>query len=99
MKAKQMDTTKPAVLTRLQAVAKATGNPDHWAQEIHKLAVCQFVLDCANVTDKTLRDEVMAQFIATPSAFGCNASAMNQALGKPKAISVADKLDERIKGL
>lgn len=60
----------------------------------HKIAVGRFALDSLNVNDSPKRTEFMKAWLGTPTAFGCNHSALEQALGLPrngrKALSLAD---------
>ena len=86
-----MDTTKEGIKTYLETAAEKINQPWH-AQQSHKVAVGMFTLDCLKITDQDTRNEFMKQFLATPSSFGCNASAMGQALGRPKAAKVEDMI-------
>ncbi len=76
----QMDTTKESIKGYLEdASASLKSLPSH--QGSHKLAVFRFIVDTLNITDQATRTAAWKQFAATPSWFGCNASAGNQALG------------------
>lgn len=91
MKIVQMDTRKEAIKPRLEAIAKRKNTVWH-SQDVHKIAVCAFILDSLGVSDQALRDEAMKQFLATPSSFGCNASALGQQLGRESAREKTEKL-------
>ena len=89
MKVEQMDTTKEAI-KRILEQASNESRPWH-SQTSHKIAVGIFFMDCLGITEQADRDAVMKQWMATPSAFGCNSSAMGQALGrKPTKQSVEE---------
>lgn len=56
---------------------------DDWhGQAVHKTAVCVAILDLAGIKEQGKRDEVMKAWLATPSAFGANCSALGQSLGR-----------------
>ena len=82
-----MDTTKEGIKTYLETAA-SKANVEWHSQQAHKLAVALFFLDCLGIDDQETRNAVGKQWMATPSAFGCNSSAMGQALGRPKAAKV-----------
>ena len=82
MKVEQMDSTKAGVKTYLDMAAGIIKQEWH-SQQAHKVAVGLFALDCLKITDQEQRNDFMKQFLATPSSFGANASAMGQALGRP----------------
>ena len=81
-KVEQMDTTKEGVKAYLEQAGEIIKQPWH-SQQAHKVAVGLFALDCLKITDQEQRNDFMKQFLATPSSFGANASAMGQALGRP----------------
>lgn len=82
MKIEQMDTTKDGVKAYLEQAAEIIKQP-WYSQQAHKVAVGLFALDCLGITVQEDRNDFMKQFLATPSSFGANASAMGQALGRP----------------
>ena len=84
MKIEQMDTTKEGVKVYLEMAAEKHKVLWH-SQEAHKVAVGLFAMDSLGITEKADRQAFMTQWRATPSSFGCNASAMGQALGRKKA--------------
>ena len=87
----QMDTTKEGIKSYLEIAAEK--NKVLWhSQEAHKVAVGIFAMDCAGLTEKEDRAAFMKQWLATPSSFGSNASAMGQALGRPKASAKLETL-------
>jgi len=81
MKIEQMDTTKEGCKAFLDLAAEKLNEPWH-SQAAHKAAVGLWVMDCLNITEQADRDGFMAQWAATPSSFGTNASALGQALGR-----------------
>ncbi len=91
MKLQQMDTTKDAIKLSLESVAEKTGAEWH-AQQTHKLAVALFFLDMLEITEQADRDAALKQWVATPASFGCNASAMGQALGRESGKTKLDKV-------
>lgn len=94
MKVEQMDTTKEAIKSYLDEVATKTKGEWH-SQAVHKIAVMCFILDSLGITDQAIRDAAMKQWLVTPNAFGCNASAMGQTLGRE---SSRVKLDKKFEG-
>lgn len=87
---KTQDTTKDGVKSRLTKVATQAKMLWH-QQAVHKIAVGTFWLDMLEITDANKRAEALKQWDATPSAFGCNSSAMNQALGKESTTQTTEK--------
>lgn len=83
--------TKEEVKAKLEAIASKTGTEWH-SQAVHKIAVCATILDMAGIKDQAKRDAVMKQWGETPASFGCNASAMAQQCGRPKASEAVDKV-------
>ena len=79
MKATQLDTTKEGVKAYLDQAANDYKGAAKQAQ--HKAAVVAFVLDAIGIDDEALRKHALKQIAATPSGFGCNHSALEQALG------------------
>lgn len=77
----QMDTTKEGCKAYLETAGEKLGLPWH-SQQAHKLGVAIFILDCLKIADKEHRNALLAQWQATPSSFGCNASALGQQLGR-----------------
>lgn len=95
MKVIQMDTTKEAIKSAyLEDVAKKTKGEWH-SQAVHKIACLVWILDMLEVEDQAIRDQAMKQWLATPNSFGCNASALGQALGRESARV---KLDKKFEG-
>lgn len=92
MKVEQMDTTKDGIKKYLEEAGTKISQQWH-SQAAHKAAVGMFFLDMLGVTDQAERNEAMKQFLATPSSFGCNASAMGQALGRPKGASTTESIN------
>ncbi len=90
MKVNQMDTTKEAVKTRLDKIA-TLANCEWHSQFAHKMAVCSFFLDMLEVKDQAIREQAAKQWLATPNAFGANASAMALALGRESNKVKTDK--------
>ena len=88
-KVDQMDTTKEGVKVYLESAGEKISQA-WYAQQSHKVAVGMFALDCLKIEDQDTRNEFMKQFLATPSSFACNSSAMGQALGRPKAAKVEE---------
>lgn len=86
--------TKEEVKAKLEAIATKTGAEWH-SQAVHKIAVCAVILDMAGIKDQKLRDTVMKQWGETPASFGCNASAMAQQCGRPKA---GEKIEQAFAG-
>lgn len=80
----QMDTTKEGIKAYLEKAAEKHKVLWH-SQEAHKVAGGMWVLDCLGIDVKEDRAAFMKQWLATPSSFCSNASAMGQALGRPKA--------------
>lgn len=76
--------TKEAIKEKLEAIATKAGVEWH-SQAVHKLAVAVVLLDLAGIKDQKKRDEVLKAWGETPASFGCNASALGQALGRPAA--------------
>lgn len=91
MKVNQIDTTKESVKSYLDKVA-TKANIEWHGQQAHKIAVLAFILDMLDVKDAPTRDAAMKQWQATPSAFGANASAMAQTLGRESKKAKTDKL-------
>ena len=89
-----MDTTKNALKPQLDAIATKTKS-DWYGQAVHKIAVGQFWLDMLEIKDQKQRDAAMKIWLATPSSFGTNCSALAQALGRP---SQKAKLEETFAG-
>lgn len=92
---KTQDTTKDGLLARIKATAAKLGEADYWSQDVHKVAVLEFVFDALETPNKD-RAEVAKQFAACTSGFGCNASQFNQKCGKPQKPTTGDALDARI---
>lgn len=92
MKVNQMDTTKEGVKTYLEIAAEQIKEP-WYSQAAHKRAVCLWVLDCLEIKDQETRNAFGKQFMSTPSSFAANASALGQALGRPKAASSTDAIN------
>lgn len=86
--------TKEEVKAKLEAIAAKAGAEWH-SQAVHKIAVCAVILDLAGIKDQKARDAVMKAWKETPASFGCNASAMAQQCGRPKAN---EKIDEAFAG-
>lgn len=81
-KIEAMDTTKDGVKAYLDKVAEAQGIAWH-SQECHKAAVLLFIMDMLKVHDQETRNQALSVWMkSVPSAFGANASAMSQQLGR-----------------
>ena len=76
--------TKEAIKIVLETVATKAGIEWH-SQQAHKMAVGIVAMDLAGLKDQAKRDTFMKAWLDTPASFGCNASAMGQALGRPSA--------------
>ena len=81
---------KEQIKSKLDAIAKARGVAWH-SQEAHKIAACAIVMDLASIKDAKVRDKVMTEWMALPSALGANASALAQQLGRPKSADEVAK--------
>jgi hypothetical protein len=82
--------TKEEVKAKLEAISTKTGAEWH-SQAVHKIAVCAAILDMAGIKDQAKRDAVLKAWGETPASFGCNASAMAQQCGRPKAGEAIEK--------
>ncbi len=88
---KTLATTKEDMKAQLDKVAAKTKLEWH-SQAAHKIAVCLFILDSAEIKAQADRDAILKQFMATPSSFGCNASALGQALGRPTSAAKVETI-------
>lgn len=86
-----MDTTKEAIKSYLDDVSLKAKVEWH-GQDCHKKAVLVWILDMLNITEQEIRDQAMKQWLATPSAFGANASAMAQAMGRESKKAKTEKV-------
>ena len=87
----QEKSTYKALLTK---AGEAVEEPWH-SQQSHKAAVCMSFLDLVGVKDKEQRNKIRDSWMkSTPSSFGCNASALAQACGRP---TMAQKIESAMK--
>ena len=91
----QMDTTKEGIKNYLDQAATALKCEWH-SQQAHKAAIGLWMLDLMKVENQSERDQFWAQWGATPSSFGTNASALGQALGR---TSSKTKLESTFAGM